>query len=509
MRGPATKGDTMSVGTLTVESVSAAAGSYVAGKWQPGEGEVIRTVDPTTGKVIAEVTGSSPRQVDDAIIAARHAFDDGEWSRLSAKDRSALLARLADLVEQHRDELVELIVTEVGSPLTLARGLQVDMPITNFRWWSDAALRGPRDGLEEQMPLHHQPIATSSMLLREPIGVVGAITAYNYPLNLLAWKLGPAFASGCSTVVIPSPRGVLCTLALMRLIEEAGFPPGACNLVFGPPAVTEKVATSDLVDMVSFTGSVPVGAVVMSLAAGTIKKVVLELGGKSPNLILPGADLPATIAASVYRFARNAGQGCGATTRSLVPREDYDAFVEATADFMANMVVDDPHFEKTDVGPLITGEHRQRVEGYLSRAMDKGATCVTGGGRPAHLPDGYFLEPTLVTGVGNDAEICQEELFAPVSVVLPYDDVAEAISIANATRFGLNANIWGPAPQALEVARKIRSGTVTINGGGGMRPDAPWGGYRESGIGREQGEEGFREFFEVKHVQWPVTGGGR
>lgn len=499
----------MTAETLTVESVSAAAGSYVAGKWQPGEGEVIRTVNPSTGRVIAEVAGSSVRQTEDAVLAARHAFDDGEWSRLTAEDRSRLLFRLADLMERHRDELVELIVTEAGSPLTLARGLQVDMPIVNFHWWSERARRGPRDGWEEPMTLHHSPVTTSSMLLREPIGVVGAITAYNYPINLLAWKLGPALAAGCSTVVIPSPRGVLCTLALMRLIEEAGFPAGACNMVVGPPAITETVATSDLVDMVSFTGSVPVGAAVMALAARTIKKVVLELGGKSPNIVLPGADVAATVAASVHRFVRNAGQGCGATTRSLVPRQDYDAFVAATAEFMSALVVDDPHLDKTEVGPLITGEHRARVEGYLSRAVDEGATVVTGGGRPSHLPEGFFIEPTLLAEVGNDAEVCQEELFAPVGVVLPYDDVAEAIAIANGTRFGLNANVWGPTAQAIEVARKIRSGTVTVNGGGGMRPDAPWGGYRESGIGREQGEEGFREFFEVKHVQWPVVGGGR
>jgi len=494
---------------MNIESVAKAAGSYIAGQWQSGEGEPIRSVDPSTGDVVAEIPGSSIRQVEQAITAARQAFDGGEWSRTSPRDRAAMLARLADLIEQNQEDLARMVVTEVGSPITLARSLQVSMPAVNFRWWSEAAIRGPRDGLEEPMTLHHDPVTTSSMLLREPVGVVGAITAYNYPINLVSWKLGPSLAAGCTNVLIPSPKGVLCTLALMQLIEEAGFPPGAVNLVYGPPAVTETVCTSEQVDMVSFTGSVPVGATVMALAAKTIKKVVLELGGKSPNILLPGTDVASTVAGSVFRFCRNAGQGCGATTRTLVPRADFDGFVDAAASFMGDLVVDDPHRDDTVVGPLITDEHRQRVEGYLARAVDGGADLVVGGGRPSHLPKGYFLEPTLVSGVVNDAEISQEELFAPVGVVIPYDDVDEAAAIANATRFGLNANVWGPTGDAIDFARRVRSGTVTINGGGGMRPEAPWGGYRESGIGRECGEEGFREFFEVKHVQWPVDGVGR
>ena len=489
---------------MIIEETAKAAGLFIDGKWQPGEGEIIKSVNPTTGELMAETPAASSRQVDDALAASLSAFDGGEWSRLSAKDRSELLFKLADLIDRDKDDLVELVVSEVGSPITLARNLQVGAPAMYFRWHAEAALRGPRDGLEQPLGLHHNPITTSSMLLREPVGVVAAITAYNYPINLISWKLGPAFASGCSAVLIPSPRGVLCTVALVRLIEEAGFPPGAVNMVLGPPAVTEQVVTADAVDMVSFTGSVPVGAKIMALAAQSIKKVVLELGGKSPNIVLPGADIEATVTPSVLRFSRNAGQGCGATTRTLVPRADYDSFVEQTAAAMEGLVVDDPHRDDTEIGPLITGEHRERVEGFVSRAVDAGGTLVTGGGRPSGLDGGFFYEPTLVASIGNEAEISQEELFAPVGVVLPYDDLDEAVSIANHTRFGLNANVWGPTAQALEFARKIRSGTVTVNGGGGMNPEAPWGGYRESGVGRECGEEGYREYFEVKHVQWPV-----
>ncbi len=491
---------------MIIEEAANTAGCFINGKWQAGEGDIVRSVNPTTGQTMAETPSATERQVAEALASARSAFDGGEWSRLSAQDRSVLLFTLADLIERDKEDLVELVVSEVGSPVTLARALQVGAPIMYFRWHAEAALRGPRDGIEQQLPLHYEPVTTSSMLLREPVGVVAAITAYNYPINLVSWKLGPAFAAGCPAVLIPSPRGILCTVALVRLMEEAGFPAGAVNMVFGQPAVTEQVVLSDAVDMVSFTGSVPVGAKIMALAAQGIKKVVLELGGKSPNIVLPGADISSTIGPSVMRFCRNAGQGCGATTRTLVPQENYQQFIEETADFMSKLVVDDPHHDTTEIGPLITDEHRQRVAGFVERAQTEGGEIMVGGGQPSDKPEGFFFEPTLIASVGNEAEVSQEELFAPVGVVLPYSDPDEAISLANQSRFGLNANIWGPTSEALAMARKIRSGTVTINGGGGMRPDAPWGGYGESGVGRECGEEGFREYFEVKHVQWPVDG---
>ena len=489
---------------MIIEKTAQAAGLFIGGKWQTGDGEVIGSVNPTTGEVMAVTPSASAGQVQDALTAAGDAFDGGQWSRLTPSDRSELLFALAALIDRDKEDLVELVVSEVGSPVTLARELQVGSPAMYFRWHAEAAVRGPRDGIEQPLGLHHGPVTTSSMLLRDPVGVVAAITAYNYPINLASWKLGPALASGCSTVLLPSPRGLLCTVALVRLIDEAGFPPGAVNLVFGPPAVTEQVVTSDVVDMVSFTGSVPVGAKVMALAARGIKKVVLELGGKSPNIVLPGTDIARIVEPSVLRFSRNSGQGCGATTRTLVPRGDYARFVEATADVMAALIVGDPHEDTTQIGPLITGEHRQRVEGFVDRAVDDGARLVVGGGRPGGFESGFFYEPTLVADIDNGMEIAQEELFAPVGVILPYDDLDDAVAIANHSRFGLNANVWGPTTEALAFARRIRSGTVTINGGGGMNPEAPWGGYGESGVGRECGEEGYREYFEVKHVQWPV-----
>jgi aldehyde dehydrogenase (NAD+) len=340
--------------------------------------------------------------------------------------------------------------------------------------------------------------------VREPAGVVAAVTAYNVPIYLGAMKLGPAFASGCSAVVVPSPKALLCTVALVKLIEEAGFPPGAVNLVFGPPAVTEQVVTAPEVDMVSFTGSAAIGSKLMALAAPSLKKVVLELGGKSPNILLPGADIRTAVGPSAMRFCINAGQRCGATTRSLVPEASFDEFVEESVNVMRAISVGDPHDENTVVGPLITDEHRRNVEGYLARAVAAGASVATGGGRPAGRERGFYLEPTLLTGISNEAEINQEELFAPVASVIPYRDLDEAVRIANQTKYGLNANVWGATADAIALGRRLRSGTITINGGGGKRDDAPWGGFGASGIGRECGEDGYREFFEVKHLQWPV-----
>ncbi|MEV6362270.1 aldehyde dehydrogenase family protein [Nocardia asteroides] len=480
------------------------AASYIDGRWTAGDGDPITTVNPATGRQIAVTPTTSPAQVAAALSAARRAFDTGAWSRLGPADRGDLLHRLADLLQDNRDALVQLAATEIGTPISSGPTLHVDLPAKFFRWFADAAVRGPRDGYEQPMPLDHDPITTSSLLLRQPAGVVAAIVAYNVPIMMSAYKLGAALAAGCSTVLVTSPKAVLLTAAFVRLIDEAGFPPGAVNFVFGPPAVTEQIVTAHEVDMVTFTGSPTVGSTILTLAAPTLKKVVLELGGKSPNIVLPGTDLERAVPASALRFTRNSGQACGATTRTLVPQADFDEYVERSGRFLRGLTIGDPLAADTVLGPLITGEHRADVEGFLARARAEGAGIPVGGGRPPGLDEGFFLEATLVTGVPNEAEIAQEELFAPVGVVIPYTDLDDAVRMANDVEYALNANIWGPTPQAIELARRLRSGTVTINGGGGMRPDAPWGGPGHSGIGREGGEEGFREFFEVKHVQWPL-----
>ncbi|WP_025731874.1 aldehyde dehydrogenase family protein [Carnimonas nigrificans] len=474
---------------------------YIDGQWSEGEDADVISINPANGQQIATSTSASTGQVQAALETARAAFDGGPWSQLEPKERSALLHRLADLIEKNRDTIIKTVAAEVGAPISSA-ALHVDNPAKVFRWFADAALRGPNGGYEQPLGLHHDPMTSQSMFRHEPVGVVAAITAFNVPFMMAAWKLGGALAAGCSTLLLPSPKAILSSGLLIELVEQAGFPAGAVNFIFGPPAVTEQVVTAPEVDMVTFTGSAPVGSLLMKLAAPTLKKLVLELGGKSPNLILPGVDIASTVESSALRFCRNTGQACGATTRTIVPRAHYDEFVERTARYLESMPIGDPLDPNTLLGPLITDEQVSRVQAFLTRAVEAGASIATGGKRPEGL-EGFYLQPTLVTNLDNSFEIAQEELFAPVGVVIPYDDVEEAIRIANDCKYHLNANVWGPTPEALQVANRLRSGTVTINGGGGFRVDALWGGPGDSGLGREGGEEGFREFFEVKHIQWP------
>jgi aldehyde dehydrogenase (NAD+) len=479
--------------------------AYIDGRWDPGAGDELISINPATGSELARYRGSDHQQLDAAVAAARRSFDQGSWRRTRPAARAAALRRLADLLDSHGEELAQLVVAEVGSPITLARTLQVGQPAANFRWMAGAAVRGPRGGYEERLPQSRGPVPAHSLLVREPAGVVAAITAYNYPLNLISWKLGPALAAGCSVVLLPSPRGALCALAFMRLAGQAGFPPGVINLVLGSASTSQRLAGHPDVDMVSFTGSSAVGSKVMELAADTTKKLVLELGGKSPSILLPGADLSVAAEASVLRFCRNAGQGCGVTSRILVHRGQYDEFAERAATVLRRpTLVGDPRDEQTVVGPLISGEHRQRVEGYLQRCLAGGGTILAGGGRPP-IDRGFFVNPALVGQVCNDAEICREELFAPVAALLPYDRVDDAVAMANDSSYALNAAVWGQQDEAMSVARRLQSGTVAINGGGDMRADVPWGGGKLSGVGTEMGEDGFSEYFAVKHIQWPAS----
>lgn len=476
---------------------------YIDGAWHPGRGSEFASVDPATETVLARHRQADTEQVIAAVTAARRSFDAGAWRTTDPEQRAKVLRRLADLIEENADELVDLVVSEVGSPITLTRALQVGQPSVNFRWFADAAERGPRGGYREHLPGIRGPLSSESVLVREPIGVVSAIVPYNYPLNMISWKVAPALAAGCSVVLLPSPRGALTALAFMRLADEAGLPPGVLNLVLGGPEAGEVLSSHPDVDMVSFTGSSVVGSAVMAQAAATHKKVVLELGGKSPNILLPSADLAAAVGPSILRFCRNAGQGCGATTRILVPEDRLDEFLELAAEFIETSVpTGDPTDERTEVGPLISAEHLARVRGYLDRAVATGARVAVEGERPTG--PGFFLPPTLVTGVDNSAEICQEELFAPVAVVLPYRTVDEAIAIANDSPYGLNASVFGDLDDALSVADRLDTGTVAINGGGPMRADVPWGGSKRSGTGVEMGEDGFAEFFRIKHLNWQV-----
>lgn len=477
---------------------------FIDGRWVEGAaGELTDVLNPANERSLARVKAASPAQAAQAVIAARRAFDEGPWRGVSAADRGRLLHRLCDHFEANLQEFIDLVILETGSPLPLARAGQVQTALDVLLWFADMARTGPPGGYERGLPLQYGPVTTASFLRQEPAGVVAAITAYNYPLLLLARKLGGVLASGCTTVVLPSERAPLATWRFFHLLEEVGYPPGVANLLIGGKDVGLALTTDPQVDIVTFTGSVAVGRDVMRQAAATTKRVLLELGGKSPTIVLPGADLDACVGPSILRFTVAAGQGCGCTTRTLVSKDDYEAYADAARGFVNGLRVTDPRLESTDVGPLIRSEHRDRVEGYVGRALNQGASIIAGGGRPDE-PVGYYMNPTLIGDIGNASEIATSELFGPVGVLMPYGTVDEAIAIANDSRFGLHASVYGSTSAAMEVARRLSAGTVTINGGGGPRPDTPWGGYRDSGIGREQGDDGFREFFEVKHIQWPI-----
>lgn len=482
---------------------AATARAYIDGRWVVGDGEPFEVINPATEDVLAVVPALTAAQADDAVAAAARAFAGGPWSRVPARERSRLLHRLADLLERDQEQLIDLMVTEIGTPRAVAEFMQVPFPIRNFRWFADAAA-GLDAGPGQSLPATSAGEGTATLLTREPIGVVLGLTAFNFPLNLAAWKIGGALASGCSIVLMCSPKSVLTTTALAALIEEAGFPPGAFNFVYGPAEIAEHLCGHPAIDFVTFTGSAAVGRRIVELSAPTLKRVVLELGGKSADVVLPGSDVQSLALRCVLGWTGNAGQGCSSLTRTLVHRADYETYLEAAVAAAANLGCGDPQDPKTVVGPLVSAAQRSRVAGYVDRAVGAGAKVLTGGRAPQAFAKGYYYEPTVVVGVDNSAEIAQDELFGPVSVVLPYEDVDEAVALANDTIYGLAANVWGPTEAAVAVANRIRAGTVTVNGGGPMLGDHPWGGYKQSGLGREGGVLGFAEFFETKHILWPL-----
>jgi aldehyde dehydrogenase (NAD+) len=492
---------------MTVEKRTAC--TYINSAWVDGaSGESYVSVSPSSEQPLGESVTSSVEQVDEAVAAAGEAFHhSSEWRSWTPQMRADAINRFADILERELEALSRLIAQEVGTPVAACRAMQVGGPIDVLRWYAHMAVKGPRGGYEQALPHYDKPVASGSLLHYEPVGVVACLPAYNYPLNLLVWKLGGALAAGCTTVVLPSPQGLWSTLRIFELLDEVGLPAGVVNLVTGGPEIGIHLTSHPDVDLVSFTGSDAVGARVMSQGAlGSLSKAVLELGGKSPNIILPGADLPATVGASVLRFARNAGQGCAAWSRVLVPEERVDEFCRLADEFIATVKVGDPMEEDSVVGPVISAAHRDKVEGWVAELMERGASWGAGGGRPEGLDKGHYLRPGLLRDVDPDDPLADTEFFAPIGMIFGYRDVDHAIELANKSRYGLASNVFGPLDEAVQVARRIRAGTVTINGGSGMRPDAPWGGPGRSGVGRELGEDGYAEFFEVKHIQYALAG---
>jgi aldehyde dehydrogenase (NAD+) len=471
--------------------VRQASSIYIGGEWVASTGaDRIDVVNPTTEETIAAVPAGTPEDVDRAVAAARDAF--GGWSSTSPSERAAYLATLADGLKARQDEIARLIATEVGSPLRFATSVQAGLPLTIMSSYAELL---PGYEFDERVG--------NSLVLHEPVGVVGAITPWNYPLHQVVAKVAPALAAGCTVVLKPSEVAPLSAYLLAELIAEAALPPGVFNLVTGTgPVVGEAIAAHPDVDMVSFTGSTRAGRRVSEVAAGTIKRVALELGGKSANVLLPDADLATAVKVGLANCFINGGQTCTAWTRMLVPRDLHDEAVALAVSGTARYAPGDPLAEGTRLGPMVSAAQRDRVRSYIDRGVEEGATLAIGGAEPPEgVKRGYFVRPTVFAGVRPDMTIAQEEIFGPVLAVLPYANEDEAVEIANGTPYGLAGAVWSTdQDRAVAFARRMRTGQVDVNGGR-FNPLAPFGGYKQSGNGRELGRYGLAEFLEVKSLQ--------
>ncbi|KAB8190815.1 aldehyde dehydrogenase family protein [Nonomuraea phyllanthi] len=462
---------------------------YIGGSWTASaSGESIEVVNPATEQIIDRVPAGSPDDVERAAQAARKAFPG--WSELAPAERGKLLAAAAELLKQRSEEIAKTIATDMGSPVGFALKVQTLMPATVLASYAQLAESHPRESR-----------VGNSMVVKEPVGVVAAITPWNYPLHQIICKVAPALAAGCTVVLKPSEVAPLAAYALTEIFAEVGLPPGVFNLVSGRgPVVGEAMAAHPEVDMVSFTGSTAAGRRVSALAAESVKRVALELGGKSANVILPDADLALAVKVGVANCFVNAGQTCSAWTRMIVHRDQYDEAVHLAVETARGYRVGDPFDETTRIGPLVSATQRDRVIHYINRGQEEGARLVAGGTEPPH-ERGYYVEPTVFAAVEPGMTIEQEEIFGPVLSLIPYTSEDIAVEIANGTRYGLAGAVWsGTEEHAVAVARRLRTGQVAINGGR-FNPLAPFGGYKQSGVGRELGEQGLEEYLETKSMQ--------
>jgi aldehyde dehydrogenase (NAD+) len=478
----------------------------IDGKLSPGSsGSTFPTVNPATEELLGAAADGNADDMSRAIEAARRAFDETDWSR-NTELRVRCVRQLRDALRQHIEELRELTISEVGAPRMLTASAQLEGPIDDLAFSANTAESYEwNHDLGEASPMG---IRTRRTIAREAVGVVGAITPWNFPHQINLAKLGPALAAGNTVVLKPAPDTPWCAAALGQIIvEHTDFPPGVVNIVTSSDhSVGALLAKDPRVDMVSFTGSTATGRSVMVDAAATIKKVFLELGGKSAFVVLDGADLAGACSVSAFTACMHAGQGCAITTRLVVPRSRYDEAVATAAATMSSIKPGDPADPGTVCGPLISERQRDRVQGYLDLAITEGGTFACGGGRPADKPTGFFVEPTVIAGLTNDARVAREEIFGPVLTVISHDGDDDAVRIANDSPYGLSGTVFGADPErAAGVASRLRVGTVNVNGGVWYSADAPFGGYKQSGNGREMGLAGFEEYLETKLVATAVN----
>ena len=465
-------------------------------------GATFDNVNPATEEVIGVCADGTKDDMLAAIAAARRAFDDTHWS-VDHAFRKKCLGQLADALGDAKDELRDIVVAEVGSPLLLAYAVQCDGYIDAMPYWADLA-----ESYEYEKPMRDisfMGTPQSRLVRREATGVVGAITPWNFPLYLNLCKLGPALAAGNTIVLKPAPDTPWCATTLGRIIaEKTDIPAGVVNVVASADhRVGELLSTDPRVDLVTFTGSTATGRRVMECAAATIKKVFLELGGKSANIVLEDANFAEAIA-GVGTMCAHAGQGCALTTRLLLPRSRYEEGVRLAKEVFEQVPYGDPLDMSHLMGPLVSKKQRERVLAYIERGKNDGARLVTGGGVPKHLPKGFYVEPTIFADVDPASTIAQEEIFGPVLVIIPYDNDDHAVRIANHSMYGLSGAVTSSSEEhALAVARRIRTGTISINGAVWFDIDTPFGGYRQSGLGRENGLQGFEEYLETKVIALP------
>ncbi|MFI5307831.1 MAG: aldehyde dehydrogenase family protein [Polyangiales bacterium] len=464
---------------------------FINGDWVSPSGKgSIDVINAATEDVMGRIPEGTAEDVDRAVKAARAAFES--WSATAPAKRAEYLQKISAGLAARGDELATLVAQEVGMPLQLSKMIQAGLPTMNFGVY---AKLGAEMVYEEQVG--------NSVVVKEPVGVVGCITPWNYPLHQIAAKVAPALAAGCTVVLKPSEVAPLNAFLLAEVVQQVGLPSGVFNLVSGyGPVVGEALAAHPEVDMISFTGSTRAGRRVSEVAAQTIKRVHLELGGKSASVVLDDADLEKAVAGTVRNCYMNSGQTCSAHTRLLVPKSRRDEAVAIAKKTAETFTVGDPLGGKARLGPLVSAAQRDRVRTYIKKGIAEGATLVTGGpDAPADLPKGYFVKPTVFADVKNDMTIAQEEIFGPVLSIITYDNEQDAIRIANDTIYGLAGGVWSGDPErAKRVARKLRTGQVDINGGG-FNLMAPFGGYKQSGHGRELGKFGLEEFLELKSLQ--------